>query len=55
MADKKKPEKRAEPPSERLVIEGDWRHAMKKAIGKKLPENGIPGRATKKRSRKRKP
>ncbi len=36
------PKKKPGPDAERLVIEGDWEDAMRKAMGKKRPPDGWP-------------
>lgn len=53
MADKKKPRKAAGPPPDSLAIEGDWQAAMKKALAKSPPKNGLPERPTQKRQKRK--
>jgi hypothetical protein len=38
----KQPRKKPGPPEERLVIEGDWKDAVKKALKKRKPPEGWP-------------
>lgn len=42
MKKKPTPAKKRGPKEERLIIEGDWKDAMKRALQKKRPPSGWP-------------
>ena len=48
MSDQKPEDRKSKPgpEEERLVVDGDWKDAMKKAIGKEKPEGGWPDEPT---------